>query len=356
MTEQDPPVASDEDLDDVALAWVARLTSGEADAHERATFVAWRDADPRHAAALVRARDLWTAIGPELDKPPQPWARPGQTPRAAAGQRDRPLGLRAQFTPGPDGARRVRLRGSLVAQAGRAITHRIGPRGATVAASLFALAIMAGVSNLTPFADLSTGGGERAIETLADGSTVTLGPDTALDVEIGADGVRRVRLDRGEALFDVIHDPARPFLVQSGAGEVRVLGTAFGVRKTGGMTQVTVIRGRVEVRSGTSTRILTPDRSVVYGVTSLGGVRAVDASTALAWTRGRLVFENQSVADVVAELDRFSDKKIVLLNRRAGAKRINAVIDLTRTEQWLAALERSENVSVSHFPGLIVVR
>ena len=75
--------------------------------------------------------------------------------------------------------------------------------------------------------------GEIRTVDLADGSRVTLGTDSAVDVDLDQQH-RQVRLLRGEAWLDVKSDPARPFLVETGPGSVRVTGTRFGVRMTDG--------------------------------------------------------------------------------------------------------------------------
>lgn len=327
-------VAEARDLEDEAFAWVQRLTSGLADAEDRAAFVLWRDESPAHAAALVRARTLWTDLGPALVA-------------------DQERQVADQFTQdlGPMGRRAGR----------RTFMRRIAPgRGAVMRWTAIAASalIAVGVGNVltqSPFADLKTT--SLPTETrLADGSRVTLAPATAMNIDIGPAGERRIDLQKGEAMFDVAHDASRPFVIRSGDGEIRVLGTAFSVKRTGGMTQVIVTRGKVRVSSGSQSRVLEPDRMVVYGLTTMGGMRAVDAAAATAWTEDRLVFENATVGDVIAELDRFDTRKVVLLNGQASQKRVNAVINLKHTDLWLQALQGSEGVTVTHLPGIVLIR
>jgi transmembrane sensor len=337
-----------EDLADEAMAWVLRLTSGEADARDQADFVAWRSQSPLHARALADARELWTDLGPAL---------------VVDQERRLAQALVAERGAAANDAAEVGQRWAMEAS-GRPLTFPTGPSrpldlpvwARVAAAAVVAVAAVGFTLLQHPFADLHTGGGQRQIASLADGTRVELAPNSTLDVAIGPSGERQVTLTRGEAMFDVAHDPSRPFIVRSGEGQVRVLGTAFSVRRTGGMTRVTVTRGRVEVTSGQAQRILTPDRTVVYGLTSLGGVQAIDARAATGWTRNRLIFENRSLGDVIAEIDRFEPQKVVLLNRQASDKRVNAVVDLTRTDQWLQALEQSEKVTITRLPGVILIR
>src|SRR5690606_28626324 len=91
-----------------------------------------------------------------------------------------------------------------------------------------------------------TGVGEQRTVTLEDGSRVSLNTATRLSLHFDR-GVRRVRLQSGEALFEVARDPGRPFVVESGDRQVRALGTAFIVRRDAGRIAVTLMEGSVEV-------------------------------------------------------------------------------------------------------------
>ncbi|SFF92358.1 FecR family protein [Novosphingobium sp. CF614] len=321
------------DPDEEALDWVICLTSGMATDEQLDAFVRWRDAEPENGMALARARQLWTSVGEAL----------------VAGQ-ERQVAARLNIVSSRRSWRRVKPLMTMTRPAAAWLgRHRAAVAGVAAAACAVLLSFQ------WPLADLKSGSAVRQVQ-LADGSVATLAPDTALDIAIGAGGERRIKLKQGEALFDVVHDPRRPFVVSSGQGATRVLGTAFSVRLVGGMTRVIVARGRVEVSSGAERRILTPDREVVYGLTTMGGIHAVDAMADLSWTRDRLIFDNTTLGDVIAELDRFDSRKIVLLNREARSRRVNAVIDLKRTDQWLKALERSERLNAVSFAGFILIR
>lgn len=95
-------------------------------------------------------------------------------------------------------------------------------------------------------ANLQTGRGEMRTIRLPDGTKVRLEGATRLSVRYGA-GARAVMLADGAAMFDVTHDPARPFTVRAGDGDVRVLGTAFRVDRTPGRMAIEVHRGAVRL-------------------------------------------------------------------------------------------------------------
>lgn len=88
--------------------------------------------------------------------------------------------------------------------------------------------------------------GEQRIVRLEDGTRVSLNSDTRVEVWF-ANTQRHVRLERGEAYFEVAHNPQRPFIVTAGNHDVTAVGTAFMVRYDDGNTAVTLVEGKVTV-------------------------------------------------------------------------------------------------------------
>lgn len=310
------PMTVDDPQDDIAAQatlWVVRLTSGETTAEERAEFRRWRDADPAHAEALAQARRLWLALGPALEM--------SERRRASAWRSARAV--------------------------------RIGALAASLAACL-----VGGAAYLdTRGHDYVTGAGERRTVVLADGVKVLMSSRSALDVSY-SNGVRKVTLARGQAYFDVVHDPARPFEVAAGDGVVRDIGTAFSVRRKGDGASVVVARGEVEVdpaAPGARPATLTGNQATAYGAAGPTTVRAVDAAEALSWVKGSLVLENRSLADSVAEINRYYGGRIVVTDPAAGARRINAVVDLDRIDDWLAALDKTQAVRTVRVGSLVLL-
>ena len=156
----------------------------------------------------------------------------------------------------------------------------------------------------------STAFGERESVTLADGSVVLLGPGSELTVAAGyGEGIRAVEL-RGEALFEVVHDETRPFSVRAGGAEIRDLGTTFVVNTDpGDGVRVAVTAGSVSLApagapASAGTLLRPGDRALLEG-----GRAVVEHPAALesdlAWTRGRLVFEEAPLSEVAVELWRW---------------------------------------------------
>lgn len=175
----------------------------------------------------------------------------------------------------------------------------------------------------------STGVGERDTVRLEDGTTVILGPDSrlALAEEYGKKS-REVHL-RGEALFDVRHDDARPFTVRAGDALVRDIGTTFSVTADSAAgVRVVVTQGAVALRTAeeaTSQEVVLRrgDRATL----SAGRVRAERAAATdddVAWTRGRLVFRDAPFEQVAADLRRWYGVNLRAADATIAGRRLTA--------------------------------
>ncbi len=195
------------EIDAEAADWAARFDRGPLSPQQDQAFQAWLAGDVRCLGAYGRMRAL--ALSTERAKALGPDFKP------------------ADFTP----ARSRRM----VLQAGGAL-----------AATLLVGAI-GGWRLLRAGSHFQTGKGETKVVALKDGSVVTL--NTASEIVVNySDGLRSVELVRGEALFDVAKNRARPFVVAAGDTNVRVVGTSFSVSHfEAAPIQVLVREGIVEV-------------------------------------------------------------------------------------------------------------
>ncbi|MGC4076472.1 MAG: FecR domain-containing protein [Rubrivivax sp.] len=186
-------------------------------------------------------------------------------------------------------------------------------------------------------ADLGTGVGERRRLVLADGTRLALNSGSAVDLRYGATE-RRLLLRRGEILVETASDPARrPFVVQTGVGELRPLGTRFRVRDRGEEFELAVYEGAVEVRPATgAARVLASGEQARFDAAGVGPRQAADADAA-AWVDGMLVASGLRLDEFLAELGRHRRGRLDCAPEVA-ALRVSGSYPLADVERVLATL------------------
>lgn len=286
-----------------AAHWFARLLELPDEHPERQVFANWLAADPRNAQEFHSFKRLWGDF-----------SSTDQT-RALAGAME-------------NVGRRRLLRNGLL---GGLLLGGLGT---------WLLAGHAARQELQLFT--ATGALRRM--RLADGSEVQMDADTRLHV-LFDDQVRHLTLLRGRAIFDVRHEPRRPFVVDAGEAQVRVLGTRFVVERFERRVQVAVARGRVAMAAGGQRLELGADQVGLYRVESGLQRSARTAAGAFGFSNGSLVFEQADLAEVLAGLSRYRAKPLRLEHAEA-APRITAVVQVADVEAFVQALPHLARVQV----------
>jgi transmembrane sensor len=202
----------------------------------------------------------------------------------------------------------------------------------------------------------STPVGGLASLPLLDGSKITLNTNSRVHFALTATE-RRVELQEGEAFFDVAKDPSRPFVVQAGGKRVVAVGTKFSVRRDGDAIEVVVTDGKVRVESATRPVFLTPgaiaraDESMV----SIEHKSVPEAEAHLSWRRGVLMFRDQSLADAVAEFNRYNARKIVITDPAVAALKVEGNFRATNVDAFVRLLESGFAVRASAVENQIVL-
>jgi transmembrane sensor len=284
-----------------AQAWVARLAHEGAGGDDGVAFDAWLGANPQNRAAYGQVLALWHEFGAraddvlaELDSLADP-ERPDydlDVPAAPAWAMAPAASRRSARRPAP---RTPRRRWLPVAA------------GVGLAAGL-ALAVLPPAADLAVAKTYATGKGQHQRIALGDGSVIDLDAESRLSVALSG-SQRRVTLAEGQAIFDVVHDAKRPFVVQAGGRAVRDIGTQFDVKSRDGQLTVTVARGRVAISADVSGA---PGRPVELGPgqrfetdpAGPGRLTTVDPQETFSWRAGRLVYRAQPLSEVVADLNR----------------------------------------------------
>jgi transmembrane sensor len=317
---------------EAAAGWFARLQGEAATGDDWLAFERWLQASPAHARAYERLERLWV----DLDYAP-----------VARDLGGRPL-LAAR--------RRLASRGA-VGRPGRRAW--IGATAA-VAAGLV-VAVGAGLWSTPRLATQTyqTGPGETRQIALADGTRIRLNAASNLTVSLGRDA-RRVRMADAEAVFDVAHDTARPFLITVGDRQVRVVGTEFNLRHRADKVALTVRRGVVEVRPAGAPQAEPTRVTVGQVLTHTDGepgsiLRVSDPQAAFAWTRGQLIYRDQPLSDVAADLSRRFGAPVRTADARTAALRFSGVLVTDSQPDVLRRLQAFVPVRVEQAPGAIVL-
>jgi transmembrane sensor len=312
-----------------AAAWVARLHgSGRSRALESGLRV-WLQDDPAHARAFEIATEAWEIAG--------------SVPAAAL----------PRLSDLPD-----------VSPRARAARHYI----ATIASVLVVL-IGALLFDRWQSPPISTAVGEQRMLTLKDGTRIYLNTDTRLFVQQDTNQ-RRVRLESGEALFDVAKDPQRPFVVAVGDKQVVALGTSFVIRRDVQRLTVTLMEGKVTVAPLTSGRIQsvgTPLKGEKAGTLLKPGERLtivnrdppkIDAPslvTITAWRRGEIVFDNTRLQDAVADMNRYNATQLIVDAPQAADLPISGLFRAGDSARFAQAISEIYHLTVTTAPQRIII-
>ena len=319
------PTLSDRAIDEAA-AWLARLSRDDVTEGDGLAFDEWLDAAPQNRAAYQAALSVWH----EFES-------------AAVGVQTELASL---------ARRRVSARGP-------SRRWLVGAGGVGIAAGLAAIVLPTLMTSGPAVQALVTGRGQRQRFTLADGSVVDLNAETRLRVMFER-SERRVALDEGEAIFDVVSDKSRPFTVAAGGRMVRVVGTQFDVRNRKGALSVTVARGKVEVRpSASADRVyaLTPGQRLDVSAAGVEQARVVDPAEAFSWRAGRLVYRDEPLSEVVADLNRQFPEQIEIGDPELGHIPITGVIVLDDPQSVMMRLSLMLPIrTVTSAQGLLLLR
>ncbi|MBL8267677.1 FecR family protein [Steroidobacter sp.] len=178
---------------------------------------------------------------------------------------------------------------------------------------------------------------------LEDGSVVYAGPRTKLHFHFD-DELRAVTLVRGEALFEVAHQPERPFIVSTEVGSVQAIGTSFATTDLGDRVVVTVAEGKVAVTSAAGVQPILPvhaNQRVVLSAAGAGLPEPVNAERAVKWIRNWYEYDGERVGEIVAELNRRHATKVVVDDPQVARLRMNALsFRPSQPEDFVAQINR----------------
>lgn len=302
-------------LEQEALHWLSRLTSGAATEDDRAAFMRWRSQRPEHEAAFRQALKVWQDVGLA--------AHSSVLPRIPVSYASR---------------RQILKVGALAATVG------------TISVGGTKLGFWPGLTGM--LADYATGAGEQKHVALGDHVQVELNTRSALSADGGA-VVRSVRLSEGEAVFTV-----RPgfeiFQVSAGSGAAELERGSVAVRHDGVEVRITCLEGMVDIVQPARLR-LKPSEQVTCAGENLGQVKTVDAEAATSWRRGELLFRDEPLENVVSELNRYRKGMVVVASRAAAERRVTGLFYLDRLDEALGHIQQTLRIPMRQLSPYFVM-
>jgi len=328
-----PLSPDDETIEAMAAAWLAQRDDGLT-VEEQADFENWKKSDSRHAEAVARLEQTWTALQQLREFRPESRVHPNRDLLAAT----RPPARIISFP----------------------VVAAVAGLAAALAFGLFVwrphTAVEPIASEVPTFAT-TTDGYQRV--TLKDGSLLELNANSLAKVEFSP-GERHVHLVRGEGHFTVAKDAQRPFIVQAGTVAVRAVGTAFNVRMDEHEVEVLVTEGRVKVENRTAVATtassglpeLGPGQRLVLSTKPAPEAAPVHVETvlpeivqeSLAWQGPRLRFADTPLASVVAQFNQHNQLQIELGDASLVSVPVDGSFRSENVEAFIRLLESDQSI------------
>lgn len=336
-----------------AAEWLARMDGAPLSADEEARFAQWLDADPGHAQELAELAAIWDGLGDTaLDMPAiaiEDLVAENEDVAVADETEEQMLAAAENSALSlPDPANENEP------------TWRRYAFAATLAVALlaafFLLVTPARDGGEARFAEnYTTAVGEQLAVNLPDGSVAHLNTGTRLSTRFSGDE-RFVELQAGEAHFAIAKDPARPFRVMANGRIVEAVGTEFSVRLLEGEEiEVIVNEGRVKLAETAQddparTRFLAAGERFVgtVGAPQVAALGTSEIEDALAWQKGELVFDGEPLSAVVAELSRYTTKRIVITDPAVSERPVGGYFLSSQAEDVLASLGPAFGLKVEY--------
>ena len=293
-----------------AAEWYAVLSSGEVSDSEKSEWQAWLDAAPEHAKAWALVEEVVSRF---QGLPPA-------------------LAQTALDTPALDRRAALKLLGVLCVSGG---------------------ALTAGMNSSAwnrEFADLTTGTGEVRSWSLADGTRLSLNARSAVDVLIEP-RQRLIRLYQGDILIETGHDlplAQSPFLVETGQGLIRALGTRFMVSARDHDVEVSLFAGALEVQPyGAAVQRLQTGQATRLERNKPSRIHPQNPYAA-AWEQGLIFADGMPLNLYLKQLAQYRPG-MLSCDSTAATLRVSGVFKLADSDRLLARLPEILPVKVRYF-------
>jgi transmembrane sensor len=315
-------------IDEEASIWLVRLDNGNLSEQSRKDLKSWLSADKRHPVALNAMADVWDDMDEIL-----------------------------MTIDDDETSRNITL--------WPVLKPIFEPFALAASVCFLALLVFFAVPNDIQKNTYATLVGQQMSATFDDGSIIHLNTNSLIETEFSNEK-RIIKLIKGEALFEVAHDPDRPFIVYAGNRLVQAIGTKFIVHLKSENIQVTVTDGKVkmskvalnknltDIKTLHSTDIkkddvyITKGEKVIVGsdqAPKLTRIKPENIKRALSWLDGKLIFVNEELFNVIEEINRYIDVEIVLKDPSLHKITISGRFDLEDSDALIEAIELSFNMN-----------
>lgn len=296
-----------ENINRQAADWLARLHADDRSSRDEAAFHAWLKADPSHACAFENASTIWDAVGGLRDDP-----------RPAPARRSEPVSRRAVMAGG----------------AGLVLTCGLGLGWQQARAGVF-----------------ETGVGEQRRFVLDDNTRIML--DTNTRVRFTASSSQRLlSLTSGRVDVEIARD-VRPFVIEADDMSAMAQSGRLDLRRDDDAVLITAVQGSARVQSAGARHELAAGHRIAMKPGSQDKLDQPEIDDLVAWQSGRLVLRDETVAQAVAEMNRYSRRELVVADRRAADLRLSGVYRVGDPEAFARSLTVLLPVEIALQPDTI---
>lgn len=339
------PMDDDSALSNEASAWFLLLRNDEVSAGDFARWREWVNASPAHTKAFDRVSEFWKKSDGLKDLP---WPSDDDLENDEYdGSDDLPV-------PHAQTIRSWRNRLRAFAQIAAMLL-------VVAAATMVAAPRFQTLQPATPgFYETSIA--EHETIQLKDGSKIVLGAMSKVAVNYTS-GQRNITLVSGEAFFDVAKDPIRPFVVDAGPRSVRAIGTAFNINFREQSLAVSVVEGTVSIavqqtekpvnvapaaqETGPDALLLDDGQELIVSRADDGEeIRAFNTEIVTSWRTGKLTYIGEPLENVIADLNRYSSRKIVVAEDAINIMRFTGTVFNNDIDHWLDGLDKAFPVRI----------
>ena len=344
--------------EDEASDWDARLRAPGCSEQDRQAFKAWKEADPKNAAAYDALQDMLAMLRGAKDDPQirSMVETAVQTSKPPVWRRTAPLAglgsLAAATAFGVFMLTQVGIPSTTGPSQGefQIVATDTDPSPGAMERSVY----------LPPF--YATGFGELEEVDLGEGSIATLNTASLIKQDF-TDEARKIELLRGQASFDVAKDAERPFTVYAGDRAITAIGTVFDVRVDDDRIDVILIEGLIDIvqtdengQTEPPLRLTAGNRFTAMIGAPVNTTETANLQTETLWQEGRVFFEETRLTDALSELDRYIEADLIAADPALSGLYVSGTFKTDDPEGFVADMAQYFELTVDRSaPGRIVI-